>query len=372
MAGMILTNNGQELLTQALLGRTLSFTKVKIGEGILSGQTEKELTELISPYKEIDITSIAKVGEGLTRIRVAFSNEGFPRVVNFREVGVFAKINDEVEVLYSYENYGDAVESIPADDGVNIVEKIIDTINYVDDADNVTAIIDKSAVYATMVDLEEAQSTLGTGISELNESKLEKGNFWGTAEDLILFAREKFHDDLVGTIFYKASNTLGYRELRLNGTLLNREVYPKLWAYVQASGKIVYDEIWQSDDSKKGMFSTGDGNTTFRIPEIRGEFIRAWDDGRGVDYERQLGSWQPDIIQNHIHWGGAEPTWSSVGYMNNAESDAGNSGYRRALYYKNGYNEPVGIGANSDGITAIRKGNETRGRNNAYLAVIKY
>lgn len=172
MAGMILTNNGQELITQALLGRTLSFTKVKIGEGILSGQNEKELTELISPYKEIDLTSIEKKGDGIARVRVAFSNEGFPRVVNFREVGVFAKIDDEVEVLYSYENYGDAVESIPADDGLNIVEKIIDTMNYVDDADNVTAIIDKSAVYATMVDLEETQSALGTGISELN-NKLE-------------------------------------------------------------------------------------------------------------------------------------------------------------------------------------------------------
>ena len=232
MAGMILTNAGQELITQALLGKTLTFTKVKIGEGILSGQNEKELTELISPYKEIDISKVEKAGKGLTKVRVVFSNEGFQRVVNFREVGVYAKIDDEVEVLYSYENYGDAVESIPADDGINIVEKIIDTMNYVDDADNVTAIIDKSAVYATMVDLEEAQSAICIEIKNLDNKKSNKSDIIETPNGETVTLPEDTNLDGIGaTGFYNVLSTInGIREywyietyaFQINGYTLQR------------------------------------------------------------------------------------------------------------------------------------------------------
>ncbi|WP_033576724.1 phage tail protein [Dickeya chrysanthemi] len=34
------------------------------------------------------------------------------------------------------------------------------------------------------------------------------------------------------------------------------------------------------------------------LPDLRGEFIRGWDDGRGVDAERSLLSYQTDTIQN--------------------------------------------------------------------------
>jgi hypothetical protein len=39
-------------------------------------------------------------------------------------------------------------------------------------------------------------------------------------------------------------------------------------------------------------FGAGDGSTTFRLPDFRGEFIRGWDDTRGVDPGRQFGSVQ--------------------------------------------------------------------------------
>ncbi|HFI7481169.1 TPA: tail fiber protein [Escherichia coli] len=37
------------------------------------------------------------------------------------------------------------------------------------------------------------------------------------------------------------------------------------------------------------------------LPDLRGEFIRGWDDGRGVDPSRNLGSSQTDQLQNHGH-----------------------------------------------------------------------
>lgn len=45
----------------------------------------------------------------------------------------------------------------------------------------------------------------------------------------------------------------------------------------------------------------GDGSTTFNIPDLRGEFIRGLDDGRGVDTNRILGGWQNDDNKSHNH-----------------------------------------------------------------------
>ncbi|MDB6370297.1 tail fiber protein, partial [Photorhabdus bodei] len=40
------------------------------------------------------------------------------------------------------------------------------------------------------------------------------------------------------------------------------------------------------------------------LPDLRGEFIRGWDDGRGVDGGRGILSWQPQQVQWHQHLGG--------------------------------------------------------------------
>lgn len=49
-------------------------------------------------------------------------------------------------------------------------------------------------------------------------------------------------------------------------------------------------------------FNKGDeGAGNFRLPESRGEFLRGWDHGRGVDAGRQIGSYQLDALQGHYH-----------------------------------------------------------------------
>lgn len=45
-------------------------------------------------------------------------------------------------------------------------------------------------------------------------------------------------------------------------------------------------------------YGNGNGSTTFNIPDLRGEFIRGADNGRGVDGGRALGSAQSDAIRN--------------------------------------------------------------------------
>lgn len=45
-------------------------------------------------------------------------------------------------------------------------------------------------------------------------------------------------------------------------------------------------------------YGNGNGSTTFNIPDLRGEFIRGADNGRGVDAGRQIGSNQSDAMRN--------------------------------------------------------------------------
>jgi microcystin-dependent protein len=104
---------------------------------------------------------------------------------------------------------------------------------------------------------------------------------------------------LVGTLVLEARATVRAGCLRLNGALLNRADYPALWAYAQASGNIVTDAVWSA--SNWGAFSSGDGATTFRLPDFRGEFPRFFDDSRGVDAGRKIGAYQASQNLSHTH-----------------------------------------------------------------------
>jgi hypothetical protein len=65
----------------------------------------------------------------------------------------------------------------------------------------------------------------------------------------------------------------------LNGQLLKRDEWPWLWDHARRSG-MVYLEKQRSMD---GGWSTGDQVSSFRGPEVRGEFFRVLDEGRLVD-----------------------------------------------------------------------------------------
>ncbi|MEM5451888.1 tail fiber protein [Paraburkholderia guartelaensis] len=122
---------------------------------------------------------------------------------------------------------------------------------------------------------------------------------------------------LVGQIVFEARTIARAGFLKLNGALLNRVDYPALWAYAQASGAIVTEAQWSANNF--GCFSTGNGTTTFRIPELRGEFLRCLDDGRGTDANRAIGSWQAGQNASHAHGASA----SGVGdHAHSAWTDA--------------------------------------------------
>ena len=156
--GTVLTNKGKELLVRAILGEAIVFTKVEIGKGILSPGTDKEsLTSLIDSFKVVSITSTTNLPDGGYRIRFSFNNKGFMDDTYLREVGVFARGEDGIEILYSYCNT-DTPNLIPSESS-GIIESVEDIITYISSAATINAVIDESHVYATIKDLVEGLAT---------------------------------------------------------------------------------------------------------------------------------------------------------------------------------------------------------------------
>jgi phage-related tail fiber protein len=126
--------------------------------------------------------------------------------------------------------------------------------------------------------------------------------------------------------------------LKANGAAISRTAYAALFAAIGTT------------------FGTGDGSTTFNLPDLRGEFLRGFDDGRGVDSGRGFGSWQDHAVQDHTH-----------SYRSPVEGIDTDRGTQSSNFSIDGTSVPTTGGLNSGNPAA-----ETRPRNIALLACIKY
>jgi microcystin-dependent protein len=61
--------------------------------------------------------------------------------------------------------------------------------------------------------------------------------------------------------------------------------------------RITYEDLYAVIGT---LYGSLDG-ATFKVPDLRGEFIRGLDYGRGVDTGRSLGSNQSDAFKSHVH-----------------------------------------------------------------------
>ncbi len=148
-----------------------------------------------------------------------------------------------------------------------------------------------------------------------------------------------------GVVQYFARQTAPEGWLKADGSAVSRTEYVDLF------------------DAVGAMFGEGDGSTTFNLPDLRGEFVRGYDDGRGVDAGRAIGSGQsasvimgnvgsPNIIAPNIEGGIGNFGWEAVPSVGSVKANIVASSARQTISTENiGY---------------------TRPRNVALLACIKY
>lgn len=165
--------------------------------------------------------------------------------------------------------------------------------------------------------------------------KINGVDFDGSA-DITITANptEHTHSDITpaGLVLYLARTTAPTGYIKANGAAVSRETYAALFAAIGTT------------------FGVGDGSTTFNLPDLRGEFLRGYDDGRGVDSGRGFGTYQGSSFAAHSH------AYNRMGQF--IQVSVGGSG-----------NIWDGLGGAE---TATVGSSETRPRNIALLACIKY
>lgn len=144
---------------------------------------------------------------------------------------------------------------------------------------------------------------------------------------------DSLNNSLIGSVHAFAMATVPDGFLLCNGLAVSRTTYANLFAKIGTT------------------YGAGNGSTTFNVPELRGEFIRGFDLGRGVDSGRVMGSWQAEMVGPHVH------TEDTVDY---SASTAQTGSGKPAI--TNDRNQDTGTNA----------GTENRPRNVALLYCIKY
>jgi len=87
----------------------------------------------------------------------------------------------------------------------------------------------------------------------------------------------------IGSVFNLATTTVPTGFLECNGAAISRSTYASLFATISTT--------WGS----------GDGSSTFNLPDLRGQFVRGWDNSAGVDSGRSFASSQSDQNKSHNH-----------------------------------------------------------------------
>jgi microcystin-dependent protein len=155
-----------------------------------------------------------------------------------------------------------------------------------------------------------------------------------------------------GAVMHYATQTAPDGWLICNGSTVNRLDYPALFAAIGT------------------VYGAGDGVTTFLLPDLRGEFIRGWDGGRGVDAGRAFGTLQADAFKSHTH------SLTDPGHNHSMGEEHGYN-YDKVNAHDSGGGDrqggPVYTTTSKTGITIADAGSiETRPRNVALLPCIKY
>ena len=168
-----------------------------------------------------------------------------------------------------------------------------------------------------------------------------------------------------GAVFCVAVATIPTGYLECNGAAVNPTTYAALFSFIGT------------------QYGAGNGSTTFNLPDLRGEFVRGFDNGKGVDSGRSIGSNQTGQNLSHDHDADASATSnvSDPGHRHNArgygnDDDGGNQ-------FTGSGNNSVRNNAIEDATTGISVatnvsidvdndgGNEARPRNVAMMYIIK-
>lgn len=173
-----------------------------------------------------------------------------------------------------------------------------------------------------------------------------------------------------GDVVLSWTRTAPAGTMKANGAAVARSTYGALDAAIYCGDTDNPTASWgfRCTDPLNPTTSRSTTGTHIVLPDARGEFLRGWDDGRGVDSGRSFWAAQADALKAHTH-GVTDPGHShgNVGGTNaigTGQFAAGQSG--NAFVLNGNVNASTGISIQSTG------GSETRPRNLSPLICIRF
>jgi microcystin-dependent protein len=158
-----------------------------------------------------------------------------------------------------------------------------------------------------------------------------------------------------GSVFTFATTTVPSGYLECNGAAVSRSTYASLFSAISTT--------WGS----------GDGSSTFNLPDLRGQFVRGWDNSAGVDSGRSFASSQSDQNKTHDH-SVTDPGHVHATTFDNKKYFPG--GGSTSVTYGGSGSYPADVFTMSSATTGISLatdgGTEVRVKNKALMYVIKF
>lgn len=177
--------------------------------------------------------------------------------------------------------------------------------------------------------------------------------FWSSFEGNRLMTRSKRDGTWSKFFLLFHSGNLNPETIVPPGAVMSFAMPSPPTGYLKANGSAIsrtnYADLFAAIGTRYGG---GDGSTTFNLPDLRGLFPRAWDDGRGIDGGRGFGSFQDSMVLSHHHTAWAEGNgahghnaWTDAQGNHQHESPFGERYPQHARYGAIGGPNNFGVGA---------------------------
>jgi len=282
----LVTNQGliKEAASNQAGGLAINLTEMAIGDG--NGNyydpNGSEIS-LVNEVHRVNLTHVVVDENNTNQLMVEAVLDETIGPFYIREVGIFDSNGD----LFAIGKYPETFKpNLPAGSGKRLYIRMI--LGFAN-SPNVDLIINND------ISLDPNFGTdVNNALDNLNQELLSINN-----------SISQINSVPTGSIFALSTINIPDGYLECDGSEINRTTYNNLFGIISSN------------------FGSGDGSTTFNLPDLRGEFIRGFDNGRGVDSGRSFASYQGAEVQSHnhsitlsmrtggVHGGYNGPHWSS-------------------------------------------------------------
>lgn len=327
----VLTNIGAAKLANATaLGAQVEITQMAVGDGNGALPTPNPAqTALIHELRRAPLNSLSIDPNNANQI---IAEQVIPEDVGgwwIREIGLFDKDGDMIAVANCAETYKPQLQE--GSGRVQIVRMIL----IVSSTAAVTLKIDPSVVLATRQYVDDQIIQVKAYVDQQLAAHVAAAD--PHAQYLLESDFDKYFPAGFPLPWPQATPPGGW--LKCNGATFDKAKYPKL-ATAYPSGV---------------------------LPDLRGEFLRGWDDGRGVDVGRQILTAQGDAIRNIT---GSIPSAAPYGF----EQDATGVLYATQGFVHGGGSlaqQSAGYGIGFNASLVVPTASENRPRNVAFNYIVR-